>query len=78
MFKDPSKIFTDEKLDEVYVLDSQEARVLVFKKDSKTGNLDYTTQYLFDNAGEIRDIYVNSDENKLYALSSSKIYEVEL
>lgn len=78
MFKDPTRIVTDEKMDEIYVLDSQEARVLVFRKDPKTGNVDYVTQYLFDGVGEVRDIYVNVEENKLYALSDSKIYELEL
>jgi hypothetical protein len=78
MFKDPSQIFTTEKLDEIYVLDSQEARVLVFRKDAKTGNIDYITQYYFEDVGEIRDIYVDPDSKKLFALSASKIYEVDL
>jgi hypothetical protein len=78
MFKDPSRLFTNEKLDEIYILDSQEARVLVFRKDSKTGNIDYVTQYFFEGVGELRDIYVDPDTKKLYALSASKIYEVDL
>lgn len=78
MFKDPSVIYTDEKLDDVYVIDAKEARVLEFQKDSKTGDLIYTSQYLFEGVGEIRDLYVNADSKKMYVLTSTKILEVDL
>lgn len=77
-FKDPSVIHTTEKLDEVYVLDSAEARVMVFKKDAQSGNLEYSSQYLFDGVGELRDIYVDPDSRELYVLSESKIYKIGL
>lgn len=77
-FKNPSVIYTTEKLDEVYVLDSAEARVMVFKKDSQSGNLEYSSQYLFDGVGEVRDIYVDPDSRELFVLSASKIYKIGL
>lgn len=78
LFKDPKVIYTNDKLSEVYVLDAKESRVLVFLKDSQTGDLTYTSQYLLDGAGDLRDLYVNPDSKKMYLLSESKVFEVGL
>lgn len=75
---DPKVIYTDEKQDYVYVLDGAEARVLVYVKNAKTGNLDYEKQYLFAGVGDLRDLYVNVKDKKLYVLSASKVFEVAL
>ncbi len=77
-FKDPKVIYTTEKLDHVYVLDAKDSRILVFQKDSKTGNLIYVTQYLFENSDELRDLYVNPDSKKMYVLTKSRVLEVDL
>ncbi len=77
-FKNPSVIYTNEKLDEVYILDSQDGRVLVFLKNSQTGNLEYSSQYLIDGMGELRDIYVDADSRKLYVLTPTAVLEVDL
>lgn len=76
--KDPKVIYTTDKLDQVFVLDAKESRVLVYNKDAKTGNIVYEKQYLFDGVGELRDIYVNGASKKLNILSASKIYELDL
>lgn len=78
MFKSPEVIYTSEKLEYVYVLDRSDARLLVYKKDSKTGNVSYTSQYLFDGVGELRDVYVNPDSKKVYVLTASKVLELEI
>jgi hypothetical protein len=79
MFQDPTVIYTTDQLDYIYVLDSEESRVLVFLKDSKTGNIVYTSQYLFDDVqSELRDIYVDVDSNKMYILTSTQVLELEL
>lgn len=77
-FQNPSVIYTNEKLDEVYILDSQDGRVLVFLKNSQTGNLEYSSQYLIDGMGELRDIYVDADSRKLYVLTPTAVLEVDL
>lgn len=77
-FKNPSVIYTNEKLDDVYILDSQDGRVLVFEKDAQTGNLNYTSQYLIEGVGELRDIYVDADSKKLYVLTPTSVLEVDL
>ncbi len=77
-FKSPTVIYTNEKLDEVYILDAQEGRVLVFLKDAKSGNLTYTSQYLLDGVKDLRDLYVDPDAKKLYLLTANKILEIGL
>jgi len=76
---DPRVIYTNDKLNKVFVLDGRDARVLVYTKDvHNTGNLNYTTQYLFDGVGDLRDLYVNPDAKKLYVLTKTKILEQDL
>jgi len=76
--KNPTKIYTNDKLDYVYVLDSRSGRILVYVKDLRSGNLKYQTQYLIDGAGEIRDMYINSEEKKMYLLTPTKLLEVPI
>ncbi len=76
--KDPTDIYTNEKVSEVYVVDSKQSRVVVYQKDQKSGNLIYKSQYLFEDAGEIRDVYVDASAKKLFVLTSSKVLEVAL
>lgn len=76
---DPRVIYTNDKLNKVFVLDGRAARVLVYSKDiNNTGNLNYVTQYLFDGVGDLRDLYVNADAKKLYVLTKTKILEQDL
>lgn len=77
-FKDPRVIYTNDQLNDIYVVDSKENRIFVYGKDPRTGNLDYKTQYLLPTAVEIRDVYVDADARKLYVLTPTKILEVEL
>ncbi|MBI5753639.1 hypothetical protein HZA40_00660 [Candidatus Peregrinibacteria bacterium] len=75
---DPRVIYTNEKLAQVYVLDGKAARVLVYDKDNKTGNINYKSQYLFSGVGDLRDLYVNPDSKKLYVLTKTKVLEQDL
>lgn len=75
---DPRVIYTNEKLGQIYVLDGRAARVLVYNKDTRTGNIDYKSQYLFTGVGDLRDLYVNPDSKKLYVLTKTKVLEQDL
>lgn len=77
-FIDPTKIYTTDELSEVYVLDGSEKKVFVFLKDTRTGDLVYESQYLFDSASELRDIYVDSKTQTLFVLSSDTVYRLAL
>ncbi len=77
IFNSPKVVYANDKLDQVYVLDSSGARVMVYKKDPQTGNIRYTSQYLFDDVGELRDIYVDPNSKRVYVLTPNKILEIE-
>lgn len=76
MFKSPEIIYTNDRLDQIYVLDSRDARVLVYDKESQTGNIRYSAQYVFDDVGEVRDIYADPDSQKVYVLTENKVLEL--
>jgi len=78
VLKTPAAVYTSERLDEVYVLDSQESRVLVYDKDSQTGNVIYNRQYLLDSVGEIRDMYIEPDTDTLYVLTPTQVLEINI
>lgn len=78
LFKDPTAIYTDDKLDDVYVLDSKDSRILVYAKDTKTENLEYKQQYFMPDVGELRDVYVDADSKTMYVLTKSKVVKVDL
>lgn len=73
----PTKIITNENMDQIYILEPTERRVLVYSKKDKGAS--YEKQFVFDQSiGELRDILVNKDTNKLYLLTESKVYTVDL
>jgi len=79
----PSKIFTNEALKFVYVLDKPNKRILRFYKDppeagTEARSLMYNIQYLFEDLAEVHDFWVDSAEQKLYVIDSQKIYEVSI
>lgn len=71
-------IYTNEKLNQVFVLSASDSKVLMFKKDSHTGDLVYQSQYSFSNVDELRDIYVDPAARNLYVLTKTKILSVSL
>jgi len=77
--KSPTRIFTFAEAINLYVLDSQNKRVVVYSKGRDNIGR-YQKQVIFDSfkAGEIRDIYIDKDEQKLSVLTSDKIYITDL
>lgn len=74
----PTRIYTNEKLSEVFVLDGSERRVFVYGKEGSTGDLTYKAQYLFDGVSELRDLYVDASTNTLYVMSGDKVFKKDL
>ncbi|MFA6457809.1 MAG: hypothetical protein WCV72_00275 [Patescibacteria group bacterium] len=79
----PTKIFTNDALKFVYVLDPINKRILRFYKDppeagSENRALTYNMQYLFQDLKEVRDFWVDPAEQKIYVVDSQKIYEVTI
>ena len=66
------KIFTNDELDNLYVLDKGTQRIIVL---NKTGGL--IQQFISDSFNELKDFAVSDKENKIWALNKSKIFEID-
>lgn len=65
----PKKIYTDENIDSLYVLDGN--RILELDKSGK-----FISQFAFsDEITDIKDFYINPNEKVLYVLNDNKIYK---
>ena len=69
----PTRIITSLDLEYLYIVDPKNKRVVVFDKKGKTKN-----QYLSDSFDDLKDVYINEAENKMYLLNGKKIYGIEL
>lgn len=65
----PSKIFTDEDTNSLFVLDKKINRILKFDKSGE-----YSNQYIFNNIS-IDNFVVNAKLQKIWVISDGKIYE---
>lgn len=76
--ENPTKIYTELDLNKIFILESSKSRVIVLDKDLSTGNASYSGQLVFDNIGDIRDIYYDKDSQRLYLLDSQRLFEVSI
>lgn len=72
-----SQIFTLPDQNNLYLLNSQQNSILVIRKLSN-GQGEYQRQIILEGIGQIVDIYVEQNEQKLFALDKDKIYEIGL
>lgn len=71
--KDPKSIFTSSEVDNFYILDSGNSRLVV---TTKTGA--YKAEYQGDRFGSATDLVVDEKGKKVYLLDSGKIYSMGL
>lgn len=71
--REPQALFTNEKNKNLYLLDSQNKKVLVLAKDGV-----YQAQYEAEEIGQARDLVVSEEEKKIFLLAGSKIYAIEI
>ncbi len=69
----PTAFYTDENLENIYILDSSNKKVFEI---SKTG--EYKKQYQTDMIGQAVDIAVSKSTGKIYLLTSDKIFTLDL
>ena len=69
----PMSIFTNANLDNVYILDNGNSRIVVLNKSGK-----YQAQYSAGVIKNAKDIDVSEKDKKVYILSSGKVYEIDL
>ena len=74
----PTRIFTEVDMNQIFVLEPSENRVLVYNKDDRSGGAVYTGQYIFDDLEDIKDFYVDKDTNTMYVLTGTSIYRTTL
>jgi len=74
----PTKIYTHADTKYVYLLDPVNQRVVRYFKDLKTSDLIYGNQYNFDNLKNLKGLYVEPTEQKMYVLDGTKVYEIAL
>jgi hypothetical protein len=72
-----TQIYTAPELNSLYILDPANNRVVIVGKDVGGGGR-YKSQMAFQNIGEIKGIYVDKSESKLYLLTKSAVYQVEI
>lgn len=68
-----AKLFTNEDLDNLYVLDPASSRIVVLTKDGT-----YKTSYSSDIIKSARGFDVKEADKKAYVLSNNKIYQIDL
>jgi len=74
-----AKIYTNENLRNIYILDPGNARVLVYKKTTfeKPDKMTYDRQYILKGT-DLRDIYIDDTEQNLYLLTPQQILKVDM
>lgn len=72
--ENPTKIFTSDDLENLYIIDPKQDRVVVFNKNS--GSL--TAQLKSDKFKNLQDLFIDKEEKKMYVLADNKIYGVVL
>ena len=69
----PISIYTNEELDNIYVLDPPTSRVVVFDKGGG-----YVAQYNSQVMREAKGVYASEKEGKILVLTKEKLYSIEI
>ncbi|MDP3955033.1 MAG: hypothetical protein Q8Q15_01580, partial [bacterium] len=72
-FSSPSVIYTNDEIENLYILDNGNGRVVVLAKSGE-----YKAEYLWDGFKEATDMVVQEADKKIFLLSGSRIYEIAL
>ncbi|MDD5751152.1 MAG: hypothetical protein PHS73_01370 [Candidatus Peribacteraceae bacterium] len=64
----------------LYFLDPVASRVVVVTEGGATGESSYKTQYVLegDQVGELKDLFVDADEARLYVLDEKRLHVIDL
>ena len=72
-FEEAVKIFTTPEVENIYVLDHKQTRVVVI---SKTG--EYKAQYIWPGIAGVKDLVVSEELGKIFLLTREKIFTIDL
>jgi hypothetical protein len=70
----PTKIFTKVDYKFIYILDPENNRLLVFNRQSG----EFINQYISDKFTDMKDVYIDETNKKIFLLCGNKIYGVVL
>jgi hypothetical protein len=75
-----TKIFKSGPSGNFYFLDPENKRVVVTTSDGDLGDSLYLRQYVLDSdqVGRLKDLYVDTDDTRLYVLDEKKLYAIDL
>lgn len=72
-FSSPTKIFTDEDTDSLYILDNGNSRIVVLEKSGK-----FKAAYVVNILKNAKNFDVAEKDKKIFVLSSDKVYQIDL
>lgn len=72
-----TQIFTMPELDNLYLLDPVNKRVVILTK-SDSGASRYYGQVIFEELEDVQKIYVEKNESKLFVLTDQEIYRIDI
>lgn len=72
-FNNPTALYTDEKLESVFILDKGNKRVIQLSK-----NGEYQKEYVGEGIENTKDLVVSKKEGKIFLLQDTKILELRL
>lgn len=75
-----TKVFKSSPTGNFYFLDPVKKRVIVSTNDGDLGDSLYLKQYVLDSeqVGNLKDLYVDPDDTRLYVLDEKKVYAIDL
>ncbi len=72
-----TQLYTSTELDNLYILDTVNKRVVIVTKSS-SGFSRYYGQVVFEDLDNIQGFYVEKSENKLHILTESEVYKIDI
>ena len=73
VLSNPTAIYTNEELENIYVLDPSTSRVVVFGKDGS-----YKAQYKSSTLGEAVGLFASEKDGKIIVLTKEKLYSISI
>lgn len=72
-FASPQVLYTNESLENLYILDQNNLRVVVLAKSGE-----YQAQYVWGGIAGVEDLIASEEQGRILLLSRDKIYEIEI
>lgn len=74
----PNSIYTELDLPYVFVLESDQNRVVQYFKNTKASRLEYVQQYVFTDLDNVKDISIDYLSRKIYLMTGDSVYSTVL